>query len=160
VPRVDRDVRRLIADMLVTMRRARGVGLAAPQVGVPWRVLVADPGTGPLALVNPVYRRRWGSQVGPEGCLSIPGTVALIRRAEGVEVAGRNALGRGVVVRATGLLARVLQHEIDHLNGVLILDRAARQGARGAGADGTPHGPGRQRGSRGSVPIPGARPGE
>lgn len=144
-------MRQLIADMVVTMRRARGVGLAAPQVGVPQRVLVADAGTGLVVLVNPRYRRRWGSQVGPEGCLSIPGTVAEIRRAEGVEVAGLNARGRAVLVRATGLLARALQHEIDHLNGILIIDRLARQAARDTPADGAA-----PRRSRRAVPAVGA----
>jgi len=120
---VDEDLRRLIADMVTTMRRAHGVGLAAVQVGVPLRVLIADPGTGPVVLVNPLLRRRWGSQIGPEGCLSIPGTIGSVRRALGVEVEARNARGQPVAVRGTGHLARIIQHEIDHLNGVLFIDR-------------------------------------
>lgn len=124
-------VRSLIADMVVTMRRAQGVGLAAPQVGVPLRVLVADPGTGPIALVNPRMRRRWGTQVGPEGCLSVPGVLHNIPRALGVEVEAFAATGRRILVRGTGLLARILQHEIDHLNGILFFDRLPkRRGAR------------------------------
>lgn len=123
VARVDRSIRRLVADMLVTMRRAHGVGLAAVQVGVPLRVLIADPGTGPIALINPRMRRRWGRQIGPEGCLSIPGAYATIRRSQGVVVEGRTVRGRPAVVRGTRLLARILQHEIDHLNGVLFIDR-------------------------------------
>lgn len=126
---VDAPLRRLIADMAATMRRAHGVGLAAVQVGVPLRVLVADSGTGraPVALVNPRVRRRWRSQIGPEGCLSIPGAFGIVRRALGVEVAGLDARGRPVVVRGTGLLARILQHEMDHLNGVLFTDRMGRR---------------------------------
>ncbi len=131
---VDAAIRRLIADMIVTMRRAQGVGLAAVQVGVPLRVLVADPGTGPVVLVNPRLRRRWGSQIGPEGCLSIPGAIGSVRRALGVEVGARSVRGRPVAVRGTGLLARILQHEIDHLNGVLFLDRVpARRRRAGRG---------------------------
>ncbi len=120
---VDASIRRLVADMLTTMRHARGVGLAAIQVGVPLRVMVADAGPGPVVLVNPRMRRRWGTQVGPEGCLSIPGAVGTVRRARGVEVDGRSLLGRRVVVRGTGFLARIIQHELDHLNGVLFIDR-------------------------------------
>ncbi len=130
IPVVDRAIRRLIADMLVTMRRARGVGLAAVQVGVPLRVLIADAGTGPVVVVNPRTRRRRGSQVGQEGCLSIPGTYGTVRRAQEVEVHGRNARGRRIIVRGAGLLARVLQHEIDHLNGVLFIDRIAAEARR------------------------------
>jgi len=124
-------VRALIADLIATMRRAQGVGLAAPQVGVPLRVLVADPGTGPIALVNPRLRRRWGTQVGPEGCLSVPGALYHIPRALGVEVEAFAATGRRVIVRGTGLLARILQHEIDHLNGIMFFDRLpTRRGVR------------------------------
>ncbi len=120
---IDRSIKRLVADMLVTMRRAHGVGLAAVQVGVPLRVLIADPGTGPMALINPTVRRRWGSQLGPEGCLSMPGVLASVRRSQGVVVEAQTIKGRPAVVRGTGLLARILQHEIDHLNGVLFIDR-------------------------------------
>jgi peptide deformylase len=122
---IDGGIRRLIADMQTTMRSAHGVGLAAPQIGVPLRVLVAEVGRRPLALVNPRLRRRVGRQVGPEGCLSIPGVYADVRRAMRVVVDGRTAGGRRVSVRASGLLARILQHEIDHLNGVLFIDRTA-----------------------------------
>jgi len=121
-------VRALITDLVVTMRRARGVGLAAPQVGVPLRVLVADAGNGAIALVNPRVRRRWGMQVGPEGCLSIPGVVRQVPRALGVEIEAVAATGRRVILRGTGFFARILQHEIDHLNGILILDRISRRG--------------------------------
>lgn len=123
VPKVDHSIKRLVADMLVTMRRAHGVGLAAVQVGVPLRVLIADHGPGPMALINPRVRRRWGTQLGPEGCLSIPGAFASVRRSQGVVVDAHTILGRRAVVRGAGLLARILQHEIDHLNGVLFIDR-------------------------------------
>jgi peptide deformylase len=111
--------------MLATMRGATGVGLAAPQIGAPQRVLVAEVGRRVVALVNPRLRRKRGSQIGLEGCLSIPGIYADVRRAQDVVVDGLNALGRRITVRGAGLLARVLQHEIDHLNGVLFIDRIA-----------------------------------
>lgn len=119
---VDRTIRRLVADMLVSMRRAGGIGLAAPQIGVPLRVVVVDLGTGSLAVVNPRLRRRGGAQVGLEGCLSIPGVFGDVRRAQRIEVEGRNMRGRRVVMGSRDLLARVFQHEIDHLNGVLFTD--------------------------------------
>jgi len=128
-------VRALISDLIATMRRAQGVGLAAPQVGVRLRVLVADPGTGPIALVNPRMRRRWGTQIGPEGCLSVPGVLYNVPRALGVEVEGFAATGRRILVRGTGLLARILQHEIDHLNGIMFFDRLPkRRGVRARAA--------------------------
>ena len=126
VAQVDASIRRLVADMAVTMRRAQGVGLAAPQIGVPLRVLVADTGRGLLALVNPRLRRRSGAQVAEEGCLSIPGVVAPVRRALQIIVDGTLVNGQRVGLRATGYIARILQHEIDHLNGVLFLDRVRR----------------------------------
>jgi peptide deformylase len=119
---VDRGIRQLIADMVLSMRGADGIGLAAPQIGVPLRVVVIDIGAGALAIVNPRLRRRAGTQVGLEGCLSIPGVYGDVRRAQRVEVEGRNTRGRRVVVRTRDLLARVFQHEIDHLNGVLFTD--------------------------------------
>lgn len=125
VSTVNASIRKLIADMRATMLRNRGIGLAAPQIGVPLRVLVAGPRRPALALVNPRFRKRRGRQVGPEGCLSIPGIYADVRRARHVVVDGWNAQGRRVTVRGSGLFARVLQHEIDHLNGVLFIDRVA-----------------------------------
>ncbi len=119
---VDRGIRQLVADMVLSMRRAGGIGLAAPQIGVPVRVVVADIGTGPLAVVNPHLRRRAGAQRGIEGCLSIPGVYGEVRRAQRVELEGQNVRGRRVVVRGRDLLARVFQHEMDHLNGVLFTD--------------------------------------
>ena len=122
VPVVDRRVRVLIADMIRSMRRAGGIGLAAPQIGIPLRVVVVDIGRGPLAVVNPRLRRREGAQVGIEGCLSIPGIYGEVVRAQRIEVEGRSPWGRRVVVRSRDLLARVFQHEVDHLNGVLFTD--------------------------------------
>jgi peptide deformylase len=122
VPVVDRSIRQLVADMILSMRRAGGIGLAAPQIGVSLRVVVADIGTGPMAVVNPRLLRRGGAQRGIEGCLSIPGVYGEVSRAQRIELGGRNVRGRRVVVRGRDLLARVFQHEIDHLNGVLFTD--------------------------------------
>jgi peptide deformylase len=116
-------VRALIDQMVQTMRAAGGIGLAAPQVGVSLRVIVAEVDQRLVALVDPVIVRAEGSDVGVEGCLSIPGVVAAVPRAARVVVRGKNRRGRGVTLQADGLLSRVLQHEIDHLDGILFLDR-------------------------------------
>ena len=120
--------RRLIERMFEAMAREHGVGLAAPQVGCLVRIIVVDvspfqAGTRPLALVNPVVTARRGSAVAVEGCLSLPGIEAPVRRAREVRVAAVDAHGQPVTIDATGLLARVLQHEMDHLDGVLFIDR-------------------------------------
>lgn len=126
VERVTREIRRLLDDMLATMYHARGVGLAAPQVGVQRRVIVVDVGDGPIELINPEVEHAEGCEAGWEGCLSIPGVLAEVERAARVRVRGLDRRGRRVWVEGEGLLARALQHEVDHLDGVLILDRARR----------------------------------
>jgi peptide deformylase len=123
VSRVSRRVRRLACDMLETMYAASGVGLAAPQVGVRKRVIVVDVGENPITLVNPDIAAAEGEQVGLEGCLSVPDLVGEVRRAEWVAVNGLNLQGRPVTVEGEGLLARALQHEVDHLDGVLFVAR-------------------------------------
>ena len=123
VPRVTRRVRRLARDMLETMYTASGVGLAAPQVGVRQRVIVVDVGENPITLVNPEITSADGEQVGLEGCLSLPDLVGEVRRAEWVVVNGLNRRGEPIAVEGEGLLARALQHEIDHLNGILFIAR-------------------------------------
>ncbi len=123
VPRVTRRVRRLARDMLETMYTASGVGLAAPQVGVRQRVIVVDVGEGPITLVNPEITAADGEQVGLEGCLSLPDLVGEVRRAEWVVVNGLNRRGEPIAVEGEVLLARALQHEIDHLNGILFIAR-------------------------------------
>lgn len=132
VKRVTPAVQTLINDMVETMRAAPGMGLSAIQVGVPLRVIVVelpedeeDPQSGKLyALVNPEIVRASEEIVEmEEGCLSIPGYIGFIKRPEAVTVKGLNRRGKPVRVKARGLLARVLQHEIDHLEGVLFPDR-------------------------------------
>jgi peptide deformylase len=123
VPRIDDSTRRLIDDMVDTMRDAPGIGLAAPQVGVLLRVIVCEVEDHLHALVNPEIVRAEGEQVGDEGCLSIPGYIGEVKRFERVVVKAKNRAGKDVRVRADGLLARCLQHEIDHIDGILFTDR-------------------------------------
>lgn len=124
----DDDLRVLVRDMFETMAFEDGAGLAAPQVGVPLRVLVADVRgeEGPrarVALVNPhVVERSDDEERGPEGCLSIPGVTDIVPRAGTITVEGRDPEGREVRIEAEGLYARVLQHEVDHLDGILFID--------------------------------------
>jgi peptide deformylase len=119
--------RRLIDDMLETMREAAGVGLAAPQVFVKERLFVYDIGDGPGALINPEIVAAEGSETGVEGCLSIPRLQGEVVRHTRLVVVGLNRAGRRTRIEAEDpYLARVFQHEIDHLNGVLFIDRADR----------------------------------
>jgi len=123
VARVDDSVRKLIDDMVDTMVAAPGVGLAAPQVGVGLRVLVIKTDENLHALVNPEMVKGEGEQIGPEGCLSVPGYVGEVKRFLRVVARGLNRHGKTVKVKGDGLLARAIQHEIDHLDGILFTDR-------------------------------------
>lgn len=123
VERVTKRIQKLIRDMADTMYAANGAGLAAPQVGVSERVIVADAGDGLVALVNPRIVAASGSEVDVEGCLSIPNVTVYVERAAQVEVEGWDERGKTVRIKAEGLLARALQHEIDHLDGILITDK-------------------------------------
>ena len=123
VSRVTRRVRRLACNMLETMQAASGVGLAAPQVGVRQRVVVVDAGEDPIVLINPKITAAEGEQVGLEGCLSLPDLVGEVGRAEWVVARGLDRHGRPLTVEGEGLLARALQHEVDHLNGILFVAR-------------------------------------
>jgi len=118
-------IKQLIDDLIETMYDQVGIGLAAPQVGIPLRVIVVgDPeGGGARPLINPVITARRGRAVAEEGCLSIPGIFAPVERAEWVRVEALDGDGMPVSLEASGLLARVVQHESDHLDGVLFIDR-------------------------------------
>ena len=129
------DLQTLIDDMVETMRAAPGVGLAAPQVDVPLRVIVVefneseDEETPPklYVVVNPKITRFSSDQeVGTEGCLSIPSIVGDVERPEAVTVKGLNRRGQPQKIKASGWLARIFQHEVDHLDGVLFVDRAEK----------------------------------
>jgi len=123
VSRVDDGIRKLIDDMVETMVAAPGVGLAANQVGVALRVIVVKTDANLYSLVNPEMVKATGEQVGLEGCLSIPGYVGEVKRALRVVVRGLNRHGKTVRIKGDDLLARAFQHEIDHINGVLFIDR-------------------------------------
>lgn len=123
VGKVTAEVQELIDDMTEVMHEANGIGLAAPQVGVSKRVIVAEVEDRFYALVDPTLVKQEGEKVDTEGCLSIPGIAAEVPRATRVVVKAKSRRGRGMKLRAEGLLARVLQHEIDHLDGILFLDR-------------------------------------
>lgn len=120
---VTREVQALIDQMLALMREAHGLGLAAPQVGVSRRVFVAQLEDRHIVLVDPEILHQEGEEVGTEACLSIPGLLGDVPRAQRVTVRGRNRRNRFVTIEASGLLARILLHEIDHLDGVLFTDR-------------------------------------
>ena len=122
VPTFDASLHRLLDDMLVTMREAPGVGLAANQVGVPLQVAVIEIEGVITELVNPQIVKSSGEQLDWEGCLSIPGYVAEVGRAAKVTVKARDRHGREFRVKGEELFARALQHEIDHLNGTLYID--------------------------------------
>lgn len=134
VERIDQALLRLLDDMVETMYEARGIGLAAPQVGISKRVIVVDIGDGPIALINPKLDEFEGEEVGPEGCLSIPGILGEVKRALKCVARGLNEQGHKVRIPAEGLLARVFQHEVDHLDGRLFTDMASnlRDGTRQA----------------------------
>lgn len=122
------EIEQLIDDMIETMYAAPGIGLAAPQVGMPLRIFVLDLSVGrdPAGLhvmINPEFAARDGMQLEEEGCLSLPGFTATVARPKHVVVAGLNRQGEPQTLEGTGLMARALQHEVDHLNGCLFVDR-------------------------------------
>ena len=125
---IDDDVRRLAEDMRETMYDADGIGLAAPQVGVPIRLFVYDvreSGIEPGVLVNPAIVEEKGSVKEEEGCLSIPGLSETVERSASIVARGLGLDGEPVEIRAEGVLSRCIQHERDHLDGVLFLDRVS-----------------------------------
>lgn len=124
IDKFDDEVRELIQHMYQVMTENRGLGLAGPQIGIPKRIFVYDIGEGPHALINPKIVKMRGEEIGVEGCLSIPGLQGEVPRAEQVVVTGINEDGKRVRIKAQGLLARVFQHEIDHLDGTMFIDRA------------------------------------
>jgi len=123
VRNIDGSIERLIDDMLETMRAASGAGLAAPQVGVLLRVIVIEPPEEEtIVLINPEIVKKAGERLVVEGCLSIPGYRGEVKRSASVTVKGRNREWKEIRLKSTELLAQALEHEIDHLNGVLYID--------------------------------------
>lgn len=124
VERVNGKVKKLLEDMTETMYEANGVGLAAPQVGIPLRVVVIDTGEGLHEMINPIIIKREGSEIDTEGCLSVPGMVGQVERAAIVTVEYKNRKGKKQRLQAEGLFGRCIQHELDHLEGTLFIDIA------------------------------------
>ncbi len=123
VSTIDQSIHRLIEDMIETMHEAGGVGLAAPQIGVSLRIAVLQmPEEEPVAIINPEIVRRSGQREVAEGCLSLPGYQGEIKRSSSVTVKGLDRQGRALRIKAAGLMAQALEHEIDHLNGILYIE--------------------------------------
>lgn len=123
VERVTKRHLMLAENMTRIMRSAYGIGLAAPQIGISERIIVISPDSRPIVMFNPIILRSEGSQIGEEGCLSIPGLYGDVERAEFVEVAALDRKGRESTWELDGLAARVALHEMDHLDGVLFTER-------------------------------------
>ena len=121
---IDEKIKKLIKDMMDTMHKYDGLGLAAPQIGILKRIIVIDLyDDGPcFALINPVLEEAKGTQIVSEGCLSFPNTFGKVERPEEVTVTGLDENGKKTTIKATGLLAQALCHEIDHLNGKVFID--------------------------------------
>lgn len=126
VKNINAGVLRLLENMRDTLYAADGVGLAAPQIGVSKRIIVVDPGDNLFEIINPEITYTEGDQNGTEACLSVPGKVGLVNRARKINVQGLNSKGESIVIEAEDFLARIFQHEIDHLDGILFPDKATK----------------------------------
>ncbi|MDI9483281.1 MAG: peptide deformylase [Bacillota bacterium] len=126
VKKIDKRLQELVDDMIETMYDANGIGLAAPQVGILKRVVVIDIGEGPMVLINPEIISQSGEQVEVEGCLSIPGIWGEVKRPAQIVVKALDREGKSRKIEGTDMLARVLSHETDHLEGVLFEDKVIR----------------------------------
>ncbi|MBD8068350.1 peptide deformylase [Bacillus sp. PS06] len=128
VANFDRALIKLLNNMYDTMLEADGVGLAAPQVGITKQIAIVDIGdkTGRIDLINPLILEASGEQTGPEGCLSFPGLYGEVSRPNSIKVRAQNRRGKTYTLEASGFLARAIQHEIDHLHGVLFTSKVLR----------------------------------
>jgi len=126
VKNVNAGVLRVLDNMCDTLYSADGVGLAAPQIGISKRIIVVDPGDNLIEIINPEITCFEGETNGSEGCLSVPGKVGWLKRAQKIIVKGLNRSGESIEIEAIDFLARILQHEIDHLDGILFPDKATR----------------------------------
>lgn len=124
VTRFDDELSALLADMKETLRDAQGAGLAAPQIGVPVRVVVVDVDEGYFEFINPVFIWQKGEQVGPEGCLSVRGKSGIVRRPDKVKIIYNDKKGDRFTLVARGFFARAICHELDHLDGIIYTDKA------------------------------------
>ncbi len=123
VKKINANIEKLLDNMADTMHAELGVGLAAPQVGIPKRVMIVEVEDRLIEFVNPVIIKREGKQYGEEGCLSIPGEFKNVIRSDQLVVKAQDRSGKEFQVTASGLLARAIEHEIDHLDGILFVDR-------------------------------------
>ena len=127
VKRFDETLARLVEDMFETMYHYNGVGLAAPQIAIPKRIIVLDAGDGERqALINPKIVQAEGNEIDVEGCLSVPGVYGEVERYSQIRVSAQDVKGEFLEIEAADFLARVLQHELDHLEGVLFVDKVVR----------------------------------
>lgn len=118
------EVKQLIADMVLTMRAEKGIGLAATQVGYNGRVIIVETKDGAMSFINPeILKRSSELEAGEEGCLSVPGTYGSVKRHRRITLRALDTKGQEEVYEAQGMFARVLQHEIDHLNGIVFIDK-------------------------------------
>lgn len=124
VETVDDSIRSILTDMAFTMRAHNGVGLAASQVGIDKQIIVVDIGEGLVNLINPKIIEKHGKNSIEEGCLSLPDVALKVKRSEAIKVKALDETGKDVIINAKGLLAIAIQHEIDHINGILIIDHA------------------------------------
>lgn len=127
VEKIDDRIEQLLNDMAETMYKSEGVGLAAPQVGILKRIIVVDVGDNLIKLINPEIIESEGSQIDDEGCLSVPNQRGKVDRPQSVTVKGMNEKGEEILVKGEDFLARALCHEIDHLSGILFVDKMERQ---------------------------------
>ena len=124
IKKIDGEIKELGINMIKTMKANSGVGLAANQVGILKRIIVVQMENGPEIFINPkIVRMSAGKTTDAEGCLSVPEMFLDIKRASGIQVSALNSEGQKINIKTKGLVARIFQHEIDHLNGVLIIDR-------------------------------------
>ncbi len=129
VTKFDDRISKLLNSMMETLEKEDGVGLAAPQIGISKKVILAfkEDEDKFIELINPEIISINGEECGEEGCLSVPGKIGLVKRAKNIVVTGQNAKGELIQYEATGMFARILQHEIDHLNGILFIDKIEKE---------------------------------
>lgn len=120
-----REFRGLLSSMIKTMIKTDGVGMAAPQIGKNIRLVVINSKDGPFSLINPkIIKKSWATELDQEGCLSIPGIFGKVKRNKKIVITYYNQAGEEIKQKAQGLMARVMQHEVDHLDGILFIDKA------------------------------------
>ncbi len=129
VTKFDDRIYKLLNNMMETLMKEDGVGLAAPQIGVSKRVIIAyqEENDKVIELINPEIITTSGEVIDSEGCLSVPGRVGKVSRAKDIVVRGQNADGQPIQINASGMFARIIQHEIDHLNGILFIDKLEKE---------------------------------